>query len=49
VSLVRLADVDPFTTVAAWRKNEHDPVVLSAADMIRRHTAQARQAPALRG
>ncbi len=38
VSLVRLADVDPFTTVAAWRKNEHDPVVLSAADLIRRHT-----------
>jgi DNA-binding transcriptional LysR family regulator len=40
VSLVRLADVDPLTTAAAWRKEEHDPVVLSAAGMIRRHVAQ---------
>ena len=40
VSLVRLADVGPFTTVAVWRKDEHDPVVLSAIDMIERHTAQ---------
>src|SRR4029079_1099402 len=39
VSLVRLADVGPFTTVAVWRKDERDPVVLSAIDMIRRHLA----------
>ena len=39
VSLVRLADVGPFTTVAVWRKEERDPVVLSAIDLIRRHTA----------
>jgi LysR family transcriptional regulator, transcription activator of glutamate synthase operon len=52
VSLVRLADVGPFTTVAVWRKDENDPVVLSAIDMIQRHTARAgdkRQAQALRG
>ena len=42
VSLVRLHDVGPFTTVVVWRKDEHDPVVLSAIDMIQRHTAQAR-------
>jgi LysR family transcriptional regulator, transcription activator of glutamate synthase operon len=41
VSLVRLADVGPFTTVAVWRKNEHDPVVLSAIDVIQKHSAQA--------
>jgi DNA-binding transcriptional LysR family regulator len=40
VSLIRLADVGPFTTVAVWRKDEHDPVVLSAIDMIQRHTAR---------
>jgi DNA-binding transcriptional LysR family regulator len=40
VSLVRLADVGPFSTVAVWRKDEHDPVVLSAIDMIQRHTAR---------
>ena len=39
VGLVRLADVGPFTTVAVWRQDEHDPVVLSAIDMIERHTA----------
>jgi DNA-binding transcriptional LysR family regulator len=42
VSLVRLDDVGPFTTVVVWRKDEHDPVVLSAIDMIRRHTSHAR-------
>jgi DNA-binding transcriptional LysR family regulator len=41
VSLVRLADVGPFTLVAVWRKDEHDPVVLSAIDMIRRRAAPA--------
>lgn len=41
VSLVRLADVGPFTIVAVWRKDEHDPVVLSAIDMIRRRTTGA--------
>jgi DNA-binding transcriptional LysR family regulator len=40
VSLIRLADVGPFTTVAVWRKDEHSPVVLSAIDMIQRHMAQ---------
>lgn len=43
VGLVRLADVGPFTTMAVWRKGEHDPVVLSAVDMIQRHQAQARR------
>lgn len=37
VGLVRIADVGPFTTVAVWRKDEHDPVVLSAIDLIRSH------------
>jgi DNA-binding transcriptional LysR family regulator len=49
VGLVRLADVGPFTTAAVWRKDEHDPVVLSAIDMIQRHTAReasARSTPA---
>jgi len=45
VSLVPLADIGPFTTVSVWRKDEHDPVVLSAIDMIRRHAAQADEAP----
>jgi DNA-binding transcriptional LysR family regulator len=52
VRLVRLADVGPFTTAAVWRKDEHDPVVLSAIDMIQRHAAQSvdtRQASARRG
>jgi DNA-binding transcriptional LysR family regulator len=40
VSQVRLADVGPFTTVALWRKDEHDPVALSAIDMIQRHAAR---------
>lgn len=40
VGLVRLADVHPFTLVAVWRKDQGDPLVLSAIDMIRRHTAQ---------
>ena len=40
VGLIRLADVGPFTTVAVWRMDEHDPVVLSAIDMIERHVAQ---------
>jgi DNA-binding transcriptional LysR family regulator len=41
VSLVRLADVGSFTTVAVWRKGERDPVVLSAVEMIQRRAAQA--------
>ena len=41
VSLIRLADVGPLTTMAVWRKDEHDPVVLSAIDMIRRHAGEA--------
>jgi DNA-binding transcriptional LysR family regulator len=41
VGLVRLADVGRLTTAAVWRKDEHDPVVLSAIDMIQRHTAEA--------
>jgi len=44
VSLVPLADIGPFTTVSVWRKDEHDPVVLSAIDMIRRHAAQVDEA-----
>jgi LysR family transcriptional activator of glutamate synthase operon len=43
VSLVPLGDVRPFTIVAVWRKDEHDPVVLSAIDMIRRRAAQGRE------
>ena len=48
VSLVRLADVGLLTTVVLWRKDEDDPVVLSAIDMIERHTvreASARSTP----
>jgi DNA-binding transcriptional LysR family regulator len=41
VGLVRLADVGPFTVEAVWRKDQHDPVVLSAIDLIRTHAAQA--------
>jgi DNA-binding transcriptional LysR family regulator len=41
VGLVRLADVGPFTVEAVWRKGQHDPVVLSAIDMIRTHAGQA--------
>jgi LysR family transcriptional activator of glutamate synthase operon len=41
VGLVRLADVGPFRFEAVWRKDQHDPVVLSAIDMIRTHAAQA--------
>ena len=44
VSLIRLADVGPLTTMAVWRKDEHDPVVLSAIDMIQRHAAPADEA-----
>jgi DNA-binding transcriptional LysR family regulator len=40
VSLIRLADVGPFSTAAVWRKDEQDPVVLSAIDLIQRHTAR---------
>ena len=40
VSLVRLADVGPVTTMAVWRKNERDPVVRSAIDTIRSHAAE---------
>ena len=40
VSMVRLADVAPFTILAMWRKDERDPVVLSAIDMIEKHAAQ---------
>jgi DNA-binding transcriptional LysR family regulator len=39
VRLVRLADVGPVSTVAVWRKDERDPVVRSAIDMIVRHAA----------
>jgi DNA-binding transcriptional LysR family regulator len=39
VGLVRLADVGPFTVEAVWSKDQHDPVVLSAIDMIRTHAA----------
>jgi DNA-binding transcriptional LysR family regulator len=49
VGLVRLVDVDPLTTVAVWRKDEHDPVVLSAIDMIRTHAAQTDEASKSRG
>jgi DNA-binding transcriptional LysR family regulator len=41
VSLIRLADVGSFTTMAVWRKDEHDAVVLSAIDMIQRHAEEA--------
>jgi DNA-binding transcriptional LysR family regulator len=41
VSLIRLADVDPFTLVAVWRRGQHDPVVRSAVDLIQRHARQA--------
>lgn len=41
VGLVRLADVAPLTQVAVWTKDQHDPVVLSAIDMIQRHVAQS--------
>jgi len=41
VGLVRLADVGPFTVEAVWRKDQLDPVVLSAIDMIRTHAGQA--------
>jgi DNA-binding transcriptional LysR family regulator len=40
VGLVRLADVGPFTVEAVYRKDQHDPVVLSAIDLIRTHAAQ---------
>ena len=40
VSLVRIVDIGPFTTVAVWRKDERDPVVRSAIDMIERHAAR---------
>ena len=40
VSLIRLADVGPFSTVAVWRKDEQNPVVLSAIELIQRHSAR---------
>ena len=40
VSQIRLADVGPFRTVAVWRKDEHNPVVVSAIEMIQRHAAR---------
>jgi DNA-binding transcriptional LysR family regulator len=40
VSLIRLADVGSVTTVAVWRKDEQNPVVLSAIDMVQRRTAR---------
>jgi DNA-binding transcriptional LysR family regulator len=39
VSLVPMADVEPITTLAMWRRNERDPVVRSAIDMVRSHAA----------
>ena len=41
VSLVRLADVGPFTLVAVWRNGQQNSVVLSAIEMIQRRAAQA--------
>jgi DNA-binding transcriptional LysR family regulator len=41
LKLIPLSDVSPFTLVAAWRKDEHDRVVLSAIDMIRSHAEPA--------
>lgn len=41
VGLVRLADVGPFSTVAVWRKDQQNSVVLSAIEMIQRRAAQA--------
>lgn len=41
VGLVRLDDFGPLTLVVVWRKDQRDPVVLSAIDMIQRHAAQA--------
>jgi LysR family transcriptional regulator, transcription activator of glutamate synthase operon len=45
VGLVPLADVGPFTLLAVWRRDERDPVVLAAVDMIRRHAAEAPEEP----
>lgn len=39
--LIPLADVSPFTLVAAWRTAEDDRVVRSAIDMIRSHAEAA--------
>ncbi len=39
VGLVRLADVGPLTAVAVWRKDQDDPVVRAAVDLIRRRPA----------
>lgn len=41
VSLVRLADVGPFTLVAVWRNGQQNSVVLSAIEMIQRRAAEA--------
>lgn len=41
IGLVRLADVGPFTLIVVWRKDQQNPVVLSAIEMIQRHAAQA--------
>jgi hypothetical protein len=44
VALVPLSDVGPFTQLAVWRKDERDPVVLSAIALIQRHAAGAAEA-----
>ena len=40
VSLIRLSDVGSLATVALWRKDEPNPVVLSAIDLIQRHASR---------